>query len=465
MGHSTTTMPQVHSSDFIGKEPIHKLLIRFATPSILGSFINSIYNIVDRLYIGRGVGRDAQAGLALTFPIMIILAAFGMMVGIGSSTIVSLLLGEKRQDDAEKVLGQALALFIIFVVTIQALSLIFLDELLVLFGGTEHAIPYAHQYLSIILWGNLFQHISFGMSNLVRSEGRAYKAMFIIMLGAVLNIILDPIFIFKFKLGIAGAAWATILSMFCSSMWIVFHFSFRMGVLKLRLKYIRVYPKLFVRVMSIGMAPCMLQIVHCGVVILYNHSCKLFADNDIHATMGIAAYGIANTVMMCLLMLPFGVLQGMQPIVGYNYGARLYSRVSKTFKLSLHAGTILCFAMAVVMYVMAPLFAKCFAKDENLIKVTIYTLRAASTGFTFIAPGMLTSNYFQSIGKAALAMFFSLTRQVFFLIPVLIVMPRLIGFNGIWWSGPISDTLGGALAIGMAIHELKKLSKMEDAKS
>ena len=446
-------MPQEHSSDFIGQEPIHKLLIKFATPSILGTFINCIYNIVDRLYIGRGVGPDAQAGLGLTFPIMIIFGAFGMMVGIGSSTIVSLLLGEKRQDDAEKVLGQAFALFIIFVVTIQALSLIFLDKLLILFGGTERAIPYAHQYLSIILWGNIFQHISFGMSNLIRSEGRAYRAMFIIMLGTFLNIILDPIFISKFNLGIAGAAWATILSMFCSSMWIILHFSFRMGVLKLRLKYIRVYPKLFTRVMSIGMAPFLMQIVHCGVVILYNHSCNHFADNDAHATLGIAAYSIVNTVMMCLLILPFGVMQGMQPIVGYNYGAKIYSRVRKTFIMSLNTATALCFAMAVVMYVLAPLFAKGFTKDENLMRISIYTMRAAATGFTFIAPGMLTSNYFQSIGKAALAMFFSLTRQVFFLLPVLIAMPRMIGFNGIWWSGPISDTLGGVLAIAMAVHE------------
>ena len=259
-------------SSFIGRDPIGSLLLKFAAPAMVSSFINCIYNIVDRLYIGRGVGAEAQAGLSLTFPIMIILAAFGMMVGLGSSAVISIMLGERKQDEAEKVLGQSLALFLLFVITIQAVSLVFLDRLLILFGGTPEASPYAREYLSIILWGNIFQHISFGMSNIVRSEGNAYKSMLIIATGAGLNILLDPVFIFTFRLGIAGAAYATVLAMMVSSAMTILHFTGRKGVLKLRLKFIRIYPHLFTRVMAIGMAPFFLQVVHCAIVIIYNQT-------------------------------------------------------------------------------------------------------------------------------------------------------------------------------------------------
>ena len=454
-------MAAVHSSDFIGRDPIPKLLLRFATPAVISTFINCLYNIVDRLYIGRGVGANAQAGLSLTFPIMIILMAFGMMVGQGSSAVVSLLLGKKDVDDAEKVVGQAVAMFLLFVITFQTIFLVFLDKILVLFGGTPEAIPYAHEYLSIILWGNVFQHISFGMSNIIRSEGNATKCMYIIALGAILNIILDPIFIFCFKMGIAGAAYATVIAMMCSSTWVMLHFGLKQGVLKLRFKYIRIYPKLFWRVVSIGMAPCLMQFVHSAVVILYNHSCKHFAESSQAATYGIAAFGITNTVMMCLLMPTFGVMQGMQPIVGYNFGAGIYMRVKKAFRLALGLGTGLCLASALLLLCLAPVFTACFTKDEELIRIANYVMRAASLGFTFIAVGMITSNYFQSIGNARLSLFFSLTRQVIFLIPVLIIMPRLIGFNGIWWSGPVSDFLGGVLAFFMFLHEMKKLDRLE----
>lgn len=465
-------MSLAKNSDFIGTEPIGKLLIKFATPAMLSSFINCIYNIVDRLYIGKGVGPEAQAGLSLTFPVMIILVAFGMMVGIGSSTVISLSLGQQKQEEAEKVLGQALAMFLVFVITIQAIALIFLDEILLKFGGTPEAIPYAHQYLSIILWGNVFQHISFGMSNIVRAEGNAYKSMAIIAVGAVMNIILDPIFIFKwnihghsfgFGLGIAGAAYATVLAMMISSTMTLVHFFFRQGVLKLHLKYIRIYPAQAKQVISIGMAAFLMQIVNCAIVILYNHSCKHFSSSSAQATLGIASFGITNTVMMCLLMPAFGIMQGIQPIIGYNQGAKLFSRVRHTFKLSMHLATMMNFIMAALMFTFARGIASCFTNDKDLIEIATYLMHAASLGFTFIAPGMLTSNYFQSIGRAGLALFFSMTRQVIFLLPVLLIMPRLLGFNGIWWAGPVSDTLGGMLALAMYFHELRKLSRMQDA--
>ncbi len=448
-------------SDFMGTEPIGKLLVKFATPAILSATINCAYNVVDRLYIGRGIGPDAQAGLALTFPIMIILLAFGVLVGIGSSSVISILLGEKRQDMAEKVLGQAFAMFCLFIVTFQALGLVFLDKILVWFGGTEQAIPYAHKYLSIILWGNIFQHISFGLGSIIRAEGNANKCMLVIFLGAGLNIILDPIFIFTFNLGIAGAAYATVLSMIASSAWVMAHFCLGQGVLRLRLRNIRIFKgDLLWRVLSIGIAPCLMQIVHSSVVIVYNHSFKHFAVDGAQATLAIGAFGIVNSVLMFMLMPAFGIMQGSQPIIGYNYGAKNFLRVRRTLRTATGISAAICFVMTLVMQICARYFALCFSKDAALIDLSSHALRVTGCGFTFIAMGMLTTSYYQSVGKAGLSIFLSLTRQIIILIPAIIILPRVLGFKGIWWSGPISDLLSAMIASIFFVHECRKLRRM-----
>ena len=445
----------------MGTEPIGKLLVKFATPAILSATINCAYNVVDRLYIGRGIGPDAQAGLALTFPIMIILLAFGVLVGIGSSSVISILLGEKRQDMAEMVLGQAFAMFCLFIVTFQALGLVFLDRILVWFGGTEQAIPYAHKYLSIILWGNIFQHISFGLGSIIRAEGNANKCMLVIFLGAGLNIILDPIFIFTFNLGIAGAAYATVLSMIASSAWVMAHFCLGQGVLRLRLRNIRIFKgELLWRVLSVGIAPCLMQIVHSSVVIVYNHSFKHFAVDGAQATLAIGAFGIVNSVLMFMLMPAFGIMQGSQPIIGYNYGAKNFLRVRRTLRTATGISAAICFVMTLVMQICARYFALCFSKDAALIDLSSHALRVTGCGFTFIAVGMLTTSYYQSVGKAGLSIFLSLTRQIIILIPAIIILPRLLGFQGIWWSGPISDLLSALIASIFFIHECGKLRQM-----
>lgn len=456
-------MPQSHSSDFIGQMPIPKLLLRFTTPAIISVSINCLYNIVDRLYIGRGVGTDAMAGLALTFPYMIILMAFGMMVGQGSGAAVSILLGEQKKDDAERVLGQAIAMFLLFVVTFQILGLVFLDKILLLMGGTPKSIPHARSYLSIILWGNLFQHISFGLSNVVRAEGSSNKAMCIILLGAVLNIILDPVFIFIFKMGISGAAIATVISMIASSTWVLCHFYFGSGVLRLHLHNIRIFPKLFLRVIMIGMAPCIMQIVHSTVLIIYNNSLKHFAADEIQATLAIGASGIVNSVFMFLLMPTFGIMQGVQPIIGYNFGAKLFARVRQALKLAVGLATGICVILAVVAYMFAPYMALCFSKDKDSIQMTSHVLRLFAFGFPFIACNMITTNYFLSIGKACVSIILSLTRQVIILIPAILILPRIFGFEGIWWSSPVSDTTSGLIGIVaffFAIHKLKKVTDL-----
>lgn len=461
----------VHSSDFMGTDSIPRLLIRFSTPAAISSLINCIYNVVDRLYIGRikdaagnVIGPEVQAGLALTFPIMIIMMAFGMMIGQGTATVTSILLGEKRKSDAEKVLGQAFAMFLLFIVTVQAGAIYYLDDLLRLFGGTEQAIPYAHAYLSIILWGNIFQHISFGMSSVVRAEGSAYKAMYIILLGAVANIILDPIFIFCFDMGIRGAAHATVISMVLSSGWVLIHFSRGQGVIRLHLRNVRLFPQFIWRVLSIGISPFLMQFVHCAVVIAFNYSFRHYADSDAHATLAIGAFGIANSVLMLMLMPCFGIMMGMQPIVGYNTGARLFGRVKTALKLGVGSGMLISFLIAGLVALTAHWIALCFSDDPAFNDLVVYVLRTSCVGFTFIAPGMLTGNYFQSIGRAMVACIFSLSRQCIVLLPLLVLIPYLFGFLGIWWSGPCSDIISGLACIIMLMFELRRLNRLIAAK-
>ena len=447
------------SSDFIGTEPIPSLLVRFAVPAMTSSFINCLYNIVDRLYIGRGVGPDAMAGLSLTFPYMIILASFGMMIGQGSGAIVSILLGEKRKEDANKVLGQAMAMYLLFIVTFQALGIIFLDETLRYFGATEAALPYAKDYLTIILWGNLFQHISFGMSNVMRAEGNAMRAMGVVILGAVSNIILDPIFIFGFNLGIKGAAIATILAMMISSSWVMLHF-IRGGVLKLHLKYIRIYPHLFFRVLAIGISPCLMQILHSTVVIVYNHCFIHFTPDVFTANICIAAFGIINPVAMLLLTPTFGINMGLQPIIGYNTGAKLYHRVAQTLKLAITSASILCASMALLITLTAHLIAKAFTKDPALEEMTVHALRVMSAGFTFIGIGILTGTYYQSIDRAGVSIVLSVLRQGLILIPTIILFPMLLGYKAIWWAGSFSDCCSGLVCLIMVLLELKRLRNL-----
>ncbi|MCQ2397652.1 MAG: MATE family efflux transporter, partial [Lentisphaeria bacterium] len=328
-----------------------------------------------------------------------------------------------------------------------------------LFGGTEAAIPYARDYLIIILWGNIFQHISFGMSNIVRSEGSAMTAMGVVILGAALNIILDPIFIFVFHMGIRGAAWATVISMAISSVWVMAHF-LRGSVLTLRLKHIRIYPKLFTRVLAIGLAPCLMQILHCLIVIIYNHSFIAYASSDAEATLAIAAFGIVNSVLMMALMPSFGINMGMQPIVGYNTGAKLYPRVIHTMKLAVSLATVICLVLALICIAFSKQIAFILTPDKPLVGGTVYSVRAVSCGLPFIGVGILTGTYYLSIGRSSISIVLSMLRQGIVLIPVLLIMPRFFGLNGIWWAGPVADTFSAILCFAMLIHEFARLRKL-----
>lgn len=441
----------------LGTEPVGRLLKEFTLPAIIGSVVNALYNVVDRLYIGQGCGRDAIAGVALAFPIMIILVAFGTLIGVGSGALLSLKLGERNRVDAEKVLGQCIAVKLLFFLTLPFVGLYYLDDLLPLFGGTPEAIPYAHNYLRIVLYGNVFAHLSFGLSNLMRAEGHAHESMRCMILGAAINTVLDPIFIFGFDLGVAGAAWATNLAMFCSAAYAFRHYLARNSVVRLRLGRIRIYPRMLMRVFAIGLSPFAIQLMAGGVNIALNRGFLRWAIDTQAATVQIASMGIANSVLFLLLMPVFGLTQGMQPIAGYNYGAEQFTRVRHVYTLSMKLATVFCFVISVIVVTLAWPIMRCFTHDQAMLTAGTFGLRIFCCAFTCIGMPIVTITYFQSVGRPALAIFLSLLRQVLILLPLIILLPHIWGVTGIWMSGPVSDILSTAFTCFVVANELRRL--------
>ena len=447
-------------STFLGTEKITKLLLRLSWPAIVSTVINMLYNIVDRIYIGNGVGKEALAGLALTMPIMIIIAAFGMMGGVGTGAVISIFLGQQKKEEAEKALGQLMFLCLMSVVTIQFLALIFLDKILVGFGGNAASIPYAHSYLSIILWGSIFQHLSFSFAAQLRAEGNATKCMTTILIGAISNIILDPIFIFVFKLGIAGAAYATILSMMISSSFVLHHFITGKGVIRLRLRNIAPKPRLIWRIVSIGLSPCCVQFAHSAINIAANRCFNTYSATQELANEGIACWSIVLSVNFIFITPLFGLAQGMQPIIGYNYGAKNWSRVRQTYKTALCFGIAICCCAAAILFTFAPYFVRCFNQEPTLVATGSRGIRIVMTTFPIIAIDILTFNYFQAIGKATVSICLSLLRQVVFFLPALIILSHFTGIENIWWCMPISDSAAVLCSTTIALYTLRKLKRL-----
>lgn len=446
-------------SSFLGREPIGRLLVTLSWPAIVSTVINMLYNLVDRAFIGNGVGKEALAGLALTMPYMIILAAFGMMGGVGTSAVISILLGQNRRHDAEKALGQLMFICLAFVVTLQFAALWFLDETLVFFGGNETTIPYARDYLRIILWGSIFQHLSFSFAAQLRAEGNARKSMFVILLGAISNIILDPIFIFVFKMGISGAAIATILSMMISSAYVLHHFIAGKGVIRLYAANVRPSPRLILRIISIGLSPCIVQIAAGAINIAANRCFNLYSATPALANDGIAAWSLALSVNFIFITPLFGLAQGMQPIVGFNLGAGKLDRVRKAYKTSLAGGLVMCFAAAVILFVGAPWFIMCFNRDPALVDTGARAIRIIMTTFSFIAIDIITVNYFQAVGRAKVSICLSLLRQGVFFFPAIILLSRYVGIEYIWWALPISDFAALTCSSTIAFFTLRSLKR------
>ena len=442
-------------SKLLGEERIGKLLLKFSIPAIVGMIVNALYNIVDRMFIGNFVDSLGIAGITVSFPIMIILMAFSMLVGIGATSLISIRLGEGKKDEAEIILANGMVLLIVISLLVSALGLIFLNPLLKVFGASPNVLPYSRQYLSIILFGAVFQAIGFGMNNFIRAEGNPKRAMSTMLIGAVLNIILDPIFIIVFKMGIQGAAVATIISQAVSAIWVLSYFLGGTSSLKIHKKNLKLQTQIVGKILAIGSAPFAMQVAASGITALINNSLLTYGGD-----LAISAYGIINSVTMMILMPLFGINQGSQPIIGYNYGAKKYDRVKKTLKLAILAATSIVLVGFVVTRVFPEQLVSVFnRKDKELIELGANGMRIFLVMLPIIGFQIVSSNYFQAVGKPKHAMFLSLSRQVLILIPAILILPRYFGLNGVWMAGPTSDVISSILTGVFLLYEMSHLEK------
>ena len=435
----------------LGKEPIPKLLKQYAIPAIVAMTASSLYNMVDSIFIGHGVGALAISGLAVTFPFMNLAAAFGAMVGVGASTLLSVKLGAKDYGEAKKIVGNVIALNVIIGSVFMLVSLLFLDPILYFFGASEHTINYARNYMQIILIGNIITHLYLGLNSVIRSSGHPHQAMLATILTVILNAILDPIFIFVFDWGIRGAAVATILSQIFALIWVLFILTSKNEVIRLDRHFFRLDLRIVKDSLSIGLSPFLMNVASCFIVILINNGLQRYSGD-----LAIGAFGIVNRVIFVIIMIVMGLNQGMQPIAGFNYGAKQMNRVMEVFALTVKCATVI----TTLGFLMGEFFPKqiasIFTTDQELIEHAVYGLRLAVAVFPFVGFQMVASNFFQSIGMAHKAIFLSLTRQLIFLIPMLVVLPHFFGVTGVWISMPLSDTAATIVSAIMIISYIRK---------
>lgn len=438
----------------LGREKIGTLLLQYATPAIIAQIASSLFNVVDRIFIGQGVGALAISGLALTFPFMNLAAAFGALVGVGASALTSIKLGEKDYKTARLVLGNVIILNIIFGILFTIACLPFLEPILYALGGSEQTVGYAKEYMFIILIGNVFTHLYLGLNAVLRSAGYPTKAMYVTIFAVGLNAVLDALFILVFKWGIAGAAWATVITQVIATFVLVFIFLKQNQIVHFTKDCFKLKKKIVFDACSIGMAPFMTNLVACLVVIIVNIQLKKYGGD-----LAIGAYGIINSIAFTFVMIILGLTQGMQPIIGYNYGAKLQHRVLSTLKKGMIAGFVITTIGFLVAELCPRLIASAFTNDEKMINLSITGFRLFMLAFPIVGMQIVASNFFQAIGKAKIAIFLSLTRQLLFLIPALYLMPLILELNGVWLSEVVADFLSAFVSLWVLVVAIKKMKK------
>lgn len=437
----------------LGNERISKLLIQYALPAIVAMTASSIYNMVDSIFIGHGVGALGIAGLALTFPLMNLAAAFGSLVGVGAAALISVKLGQKDYDSANRVLGNVLVLNVILGISFTLICLPFLDHILYFFGASEVTLPYARDYMQIILIGNVVTHLYLGLNNVLRASGAPQYSMYATLASVIINCILNPIFIFGMDWGIKGSAWATVISQVISLTWQIYYFAnpkrfihFKKGIYKLKKDLVQ-------SIFGIGLSPFLMNICSSMIIILINRGLKEYGGD-----MAIGAYGIVNRIAFLFTMIIMGLNQGMQPIAGYNFGARQFDRVKEVLKLTIiYAVGIASFGFF-ICHLMPSVIVRMFTTDQDLIKASVYGLHIVFALFPLVGFQMVVVNFFQSIGKAQKAIFLSLTRQMIFLIPCLIILPPILGVLGVWISLPIADFVSVIVSYIVLRNQFKKFN-------
>lgn len=426
----------------LGTEDVWKLLLQYAIPSVIAMTASSLYNITDSIFIGHGVGALAISGLAITFPLMNLSAAFGSLVGVGGSALMSLRLGQKDYDTANNILGNVLILNLILGGVYTAFILLFLEPVLLFFGASTATLPFARDFMVIISLGNVVTHMYLGLNALLRASGNPRRSMFATIYSVIINVILAPLFIFVFKWGIRGAALATVIAQTSMLIWQLNYFMDKKSFIHFRKGIFGLKRKIVTDSMSIGLAPFLMNIAASIIVIIINQGLIRHGGD-----LAVGAYGVINRVGSLFVMVVFGLNMGMQPIAGYNFGARQYERVNRVLKLTIILATVVMTAGFLLGEIFPRAVVSAFTNDKDLIGIAIPGMRIVFMFFPIIGMQMVAATFFQSIGKAGKAIFLSLTRQVLILLPLLLILPSFYGVRGVWLSMPTADLLSSITAI------------------
>lgn len=436
----------------LGTEPIGKLLIKYSVPAIIGMMVNALYNVVDRMFIGNipGVGPMAITGLGVTMPIMTIILAFGMLVGIGATTNISIKLGQGKREEAEHIVGNSITLALIIGIILTVVGTIFSDSILKVFGASESTLIYAKSYMSIILLGTIFSISAMVFNNIIRGDGNPKLSAIIMAAGCATNIVLDAVLIFGFNMGIQGAALATIASQGLTAIWGFSYYLKGKSNLKFKKSSLKLDMNIVKMIFAIGSAPFAMQLATSLVQVISNNALRTYGSD-----LAIGAMATISSIVMIFLMPSFGLVQGMQPIVGFNYGAKNYDRAIKTFKLSLLSSSIFFIVGALLIQFVPQVLVGMFNRDPQLMDITVNGLRKYSFALPIIGISIVGTNYIQSSGKAKVAMVLSLLRQVIILIPMILILPKFLGLNGVWFAQPTADIIASAITAIVLIKEIR----------
>jgi putative MATE family efflux protein len=473
----SASSPGLSRSDRLGQGSIPRLLVQFSLPAIVGMMTQALYNVIDRVFVGRAMGDDAIAGITVCFPFMLILIAFGMLIGFGGAALISIRLGEQKRAEAERVLGNSAVMLVIASAVVSILGLVFLDRVLRMLGASDVVLPFAHDYMSIILQGTTFQIVGFGLNAAIRAEGNPRVAMVTLLVGVLLNILLAPFFILKpgwhlfgiekswlgampaFGWGMRGAAWATVCAQAVSMIWVIWYFVGGRSVLKLHPAALSLDERLCRKILIIGSPPFLLQIAACVLQGIMNHQLYRFGGD-----MAISIIGIIYSFVMMILMPIFGLNQGVQPIIGYNYGAKKYDRVKRALLTAiLFAGTGTCVGFVIVMIFPEQVIRVFDPNNEEMAVMGAHAMRVSMLMLPIVGFQIVSANYFQAVGKPKIAMLLSLSRQVLLLIPAVVILPEFFGLNGVWAALPTADACSSVLTATCLYFELRHLQQRHEA--
>jgi putative MATE family efflux protein len=436
---------------------IGSLLWKFSLPAIVGMLVNALYNIVDRIFVGRGVGPIAIAATTVAFPIMIIMMGVSILIGIGTTALISLRLGEQKKDEAEKVAGNGVVMLIVLPLILMVIFMLFAGPILTAFGAEGDVFPYAWDFTRIIMLGTVFGSLSMGMNNFIRAEGNPTYAMATQITGALTNIVLNYIFIFKLGLGIKGSALATICGQSISTFLVLYYYISGRSLIKIRMKNLKLQIPILISIVTIGFAPFAMQIANSIQQMILNKSLYAYGGD-----MALSALGIMMSIATLLLMPLLGISQGAQPLIGYNYGARQYERVKETLTKAIIAGTCIALVFYLVIHIWPNQIVGLFSEDNpTLTQMTTRAMLVYFAMLPILAFQILCSTYFQAVGKPVQSAILSLSRQVLLFIPLLLILPRFWGIDGIWRTAPIADALSVLLTASLIIHEMKNLPKTQ----